>query len=303
MKRLAAVLLTLAATSYELDAGTGYELQATSYELAADTSYELRATSYELDAGTGYELRATSYELDAGTGYELQATSDGDEEDSSPERKEKVVNFGLKGGFTSSLFLVNDLTMGYITIDEFQNRYRIGYFASLFMRINFGRHFLQPEVSYSVNRSSLTFTLPEEIGSSTSLTPGAEAFIETDIHSIDIPVLYGWNIIKEHPYQLAIFAGPKLRYIWGKKSKTNFNNLSRQEIDEQLRPFNWDLSLGVAVTIHPIFFDFRYDIGLNNISKRVVYSLPEGSTSTGYEPRVKFDHRDNVLSFSLGIFF
>ncbi|MGN0309548.1 MAG: porin family protein [Bacteroides sp.] len=272
---------------------------ATSYELFSATSYELfSATSYELFSATSYELQATS-----GGGERFSATSDGGKGSSSPERKEKVVNFGLKGGFTSSLFLVDDLTLGPITIDEFQNRYRIGFFASLFMRINFGRHFLQPEVSYNINRSSLTFTLPEELGSSSSLTPGQEAFIETDIHSIDVPVLYGWNIIKEHPYQLAIFAGPKLRYIWGKKSKTNFNNLSRQQIDEQLRPLNVGLSLGVAVTIHPVFFDFRYDIALNNISKRVVYEFPEGSTVNGSEPHVKFDHRDNVLSFSLGIFF
>ena len=253
-----------------------------------------------LFSATSYELQATS---DGGGGERFSATSDGGQGSSSPERKEKVVNFGLKGGFTSSLFLVDDLTLGSITIDEFQNRYRIGFFASLFMRVNFGRHFLQPEVSYNINRSSLTFTLPEELGSSSSLTPGQEAFIETDIHSIDVPVLYGWNIIKEHPYQLAIFAGPKLRYIWGKKSKTNFNNLSRQQIDEQLRPLNVGLSLGVAVTIHPVFFDFRYDIALNNISKRVVYEFPEGSSVNGSEPHVKFDHRDNVLSFSLGIFF
>ena len=266
--------------------------------LWAAMSHELRATSYELQA-TSYELQATS-DGDSGGGQGLAATQ---ENSSSAERKEKMVNFGLKGGFTSSLFLVDDLTMGPVTIDEFQNRYRIGYFASLFMRINFGRHFLQPEVSYNVNRSSLTFTLPDEVSNASSLTPGEEAFIETDIHSIDVPILYGWNIIKEHPYQLAIFAGPKLRYIWGKKSKTNFNNLSRQQIDEQLRPFNIGLSLGVAVTIHPVFFDFRYDVALNNISKRVVYELPEGSTASGSEPRVRFTHRDNVLSFSLGIFF
>lgn len=253
-------------------------------------------------------LLATNYELWA-AGDTLQVTYDPLHVTSGEPRpmeneptKERKINFGLKGGFTSSLFLVNDLTMGNVTIDEFQNKYRIGYFASFFLRINFGRHFLQPEISYNVNRSSLTFTLPEGVNSS-GVAAGDEVFIETDIHSIDIPLLYGWNIIKEYPYHLAIFAGPKLRYIWGKKSKTNFNNLSRQQIDEQLRPFNVGLCLGVAVTIHPLFFDFRYDIGVNNISKCVVYELPEGSTAAGNEARVKFDHRDNVLSFSLGIFF
>ena len=129
MKRLAATLLLCLATSYELQANS-YELQATSCGVSA-TSYELQAASYE-----------------------LQATSEEPEKDGdTAQRKEKVVNFGLKGGFTSSLFLVNDLSMGSVSIDEFQNKYRIGYFASLFLRINLGHYFLQPEASYNVNRS------------------------------------------------------------------------------------------------------------------------------------------------------
>lgn len=259
------------------------------------------ATSYELQA-TSYQLQATSCELLTADKELLAAGEEREKDEDTVQRKEKVVNFGLKGGFNSSLFLVNDLSMGSVSIDEFQNRYRIGYFASLFLRVNFGRHFLQPEVSYNVNRSSLTFIFPDNVNTSAA-TAGQEVFIETDIHSIDVPMLYGWNIIKEHPYSLAIFGGPKLRYIWGKKSKTNFNNLSRQQISEQLRPFNLGLSIGVAVTIHPVFFDCRYDIGLNNISKRVIYELPEGSTASGSEPHIHFAHRDNVLSFSLGIFF
>lgn len=217
-------------------------------------------------------------------------------------RKEKHINYGIKAGFTSSLFLVSDLSMGAASVDEFQNRYRIGYFAALFMRLNYNRHFLQPEISYNVNRSSLTFILPEEVIAAMQ-TNVDEAFLKTDIHSIDFPLLYGWNIIKEHPYGLSVMVGPKLRYIWGKKSETNFNNLSRTEMSESFRPFNLSLTLGVAVTIHPIFFDFRYDIGLNNISKRVNYGLPLGQTSGDDLPRIHFNHRDNVLSFSLGVLF
>ena len=65
---------------------------------------------------------------------------------SSKHHKERVVNFGIKGGFTSSLFLVSNLTINGMKVDEVQNTYKIGYFGSLFMRINFDRHFLQPEI-------------------------------------------------------------------------------------------------------------------------------------------------------------
>jgi hypothetical protein len=70
-------------------------------------------------------------------------------------RHDRRVNFGIKGGFTSSLFLVSDLVLNGTVIDEVQNNYKIGYFGSFFMRINFKRHFLQPELSYTINRCNI----------------------------------------------------------------------------------------------------------------------------------------------------
>ena len=84
------------------------------------------------------------------------------DEEHSRHRKETPVNFGFKGGFTSSLFLVSQFSVNGVPIDEVQNNYKIGYFGSLFMRINFDRHFLQPEISYNINRCNicLLYTSP-----------------------------------------------------------------------------------------------------------------------------------------------
>ena len=82
------------------------------------------------------------------------------EEPLKKHHHDRPVNFGIKGGFTSSLFLVSNLTLNGITIDEVQNNYKIGYFGSVFMRINFERHFLQPEISYNINRCNITFEKP-----------------------------------------------------------------------------------------------------------------------------------------------
>ena len=57
------------------------------------------------------------------------------DEEHSGHRKETPVNFGFKGGFTSSLFLVSQFSVNGVPIDEVQNNYQIGYFGSLFMRI------------------------------------------------------------------------------------------------------------------------------------------------------------------------
>ena len=63
------------------------------------------------------------------------------DEEHSGHRKETPVNFGFKGGFTSSLFLVSQFSVNGVPIDEVQNNYKIGYFGSLFMRINFDRKY------------------------------------------------------------------------------------------------------------------------------------------------------------------
>ena len=217
---------------------------------------------------------------------------------------DRPVNFGVKGGVTSSLFLVSNFSVNGVAIDEVQNNYKIGYFGSLFIRINFDRHFLQPEISYNVNRCNITFEKPLPEGAPAGTVP-AEASITSSIHSIDIPVIYGYNFIKEGPYSLAAFGGPKIRYIWDKKSEVTFERFDQLNIREELRPLNLSFTVGIAVTISRIFFDFRYDIGLHNISKRVTYEAPANNPAdgSGSNNEIRFHRRDNVLSFSLGVFF
>lgn len=220
-------------------------------------------------------------------------------------RHDRIVNFGAKSGFTASLFLVSNFNVNGVAITEVQNNYKIGYFGSLFMRINADRHFLQPEISYSVNRCNITFekTLPDDAPAGTI---PKEASITSSIHSIDIPVIYGYNFIKEGPYSLAVFCGPKIRCIWDQKSKVTFDNFDQQNVKEKLRPINLSITTGVAVTISRVFFDFRYDIGLHNISKNVTYGVDADgdiTTEAADNNEIRFHRRDNVLSFSLGIFF
>ncbi|MDR0895978.1 MAG: PorT family protein [Prevotellaceae bacterium] len=212
---------------------------------------------------------------------------------------DRPINFGIKGGFTSSLFLVSKLALNNIGVDEVQNNYKLGYFGSLFMRINFKKHFLQPEISYTINRCDITFVKPPVEGANAGI-----ASIASSIHSIDVPIIYGYNIIKEGPYGMAIFGGPKLRYVLNGQSKVDFDNFDHPGIKEELNPLNLSVTLGVAVTISRIFFDFRYDIGLHNISRQVTYDAPAATDDKPMPAdELRFNRRDNVLSFSLGVFF
>lgn len=216
-----------------------------------------------------------------------------EEADKTPPSTVPVsVNWGAKAGFTAALSLINGFSIGGAPVEEVQNNYRVGYLASVFMRINFGRHFLQTEASYNVNLCDISFNKPQtETPPLGSGIINEEASISSEIRSIDIPVLYGYNFIKQGSYQMAFFAGPKIRLLLDRKSNIIFRNFDEDDIKEELYPLGLSFTLGVSVTISPIFFDFRYDIGMLNLTKQL----------SGNE--VHYERRDNVLSFSLGIFF
>lgn len=211
----------------------------------------------------------------------------------------RKVNFGIKAGFNSSMFLVSDFKIKDVTIDEIQNNFQIGYFGAFFMRINMKKHFLQPEISYNISKCEITF---DKLGSQHPDIEPDIASVASTIHSIDFPLLYGYNVVKEGPYGMSIFAGPKLRYIWGRQNSIKFENFDQKDVYEQLHPFNVNAVIGVAVSISQIFFDFRYEQGLHNISKSVTYGSVNADGTTGVSD-ITFRRRDNVLSFSLGVIF
>ena len=118
----------------------------------------------------------------------------------------------------------------------------------------------------------------------------------------DIPVIYGYNIIKEGPYSLAVFGGPKIRCIWDRKSEVTFDNFNLENMEEELYPFNLNLTLGVAITISRIFFDFRYEVGLHNVTRKITYD-PNTTEEPYNQHTMDIKRRLNVLSFSVGVIF
>ncbi len=215
------------------------------------------------------------------------------------KEKDFLVNIGIKGGFNSSMYFVDKFKIKDVTIDEIQNNYKVGYFGSVFMRINMKKHFIQPELGYNVSRSEIIF---DKKGSHhPDITPDY-AGINATIRTIEFPVLYGYNFIKSGPYEMYFFVGPKLKYVWKQKSKMNFSNLDEQGVEEELYPINISAMVGVGVRISRILFDFRYDAGLYNISKKVSY---ENINSEGVEEKsnIIFNRRNNIMSFSLGFIF
>lgn len=213
--------------------------------------------------------------------------------------KDKFINIGIKGGFNSSIFMVSDFKIKDVTIDEVQNNYKLGYFGGVFMRFNMKKHFIQPEVSYNVSKSEITF---DKLGTQHPDIEPEYASVQSMIHSIEVPILYGFNIVKENPYSMSLFVGPKFRYLWNKKNKITFIDFNESGVSESLYPLSMSAVIGVGVTISRLFFDFRYEQGLTNISKSVSCGDSQ-SNATTTSNEIVFNRKESALSFSLGFLF
>lgn len=209
----------------------------------------------------------------------------------------KRFNFGVKTGFTSAIFLSTKFKIGDQKVQQIQNNYKVGFTGSIFMRYNIKSHYIQPEVGYYINRCQVYF---DKNGEQQGSNPEYST-LRSEMHSIDIPLLYGYNFIKEDIYGMSFFIGPKLRYILDGQSNMKYINFNQQGIKEDFKRFNYGFTGGIAVYISKIFFDFRYEQMLNDISKGVTYD--KSVTAPQYQQDLKLNRRDHILSFSLGVMF
>lgn len=213
-------------------------------------------------------------------------------------KEEPKINVGIKGGFNSSMYFTSRLELDGERMEDVQNNYKVGYFAAMFFRVHMKRHFIQPEIMYNIYKGEIAFnknqnkenTLPEF------------AKLNSTIHSLELPILYGYSFVKSRPYGMALFIGPKLEYVWKHKTSEEFEGFGYSGIKEELHPINISSVIGLGVNIANIFFDFRYEIGLTNISKSIIYEKDTDGIMS-QEKGIFINRHRNVLSFSLGVIF
>lgn len=215
------------------------------------------------------------------------------------KQKRQKVSIGIKGGFNSTMMFTNKLCYGEQEITDIQNNYKVGYIATLFTRIQVkNKHFLQPEISYAVSHGSISMSNLRE--NATILE--SNALIKTKISSLEVPILYGYKFIDSYPYGMSFFLGPKIAWTIKKLSSSEYSGFYQKNINEHIRPINYSAILGIGVNISNIFFDFRYEIGCNNITKSVTYDKQQ--TIEPYNEKELFLKRSkNILSFSVGVIF
>lgn len=208
-----------------------------------------------------------------------------------------LLNYGVKGGFSSTIYEVHELTVAKMPINNYMARSEISLFYTVFARVNVKRHYLQTELSNNISNYSIDF------GSNqwkTSADTYEKSSISTKIIGLEVPLYYGYHILKEGPYGLSVYIGPKAKFVLTDYSRHVFDNFPYTHIEESIHPVNFSLMTGLGISISPVFFDFSFEYGLHNISNGFVTTDIEGNQS---RDNLVFNRRKNVLSFSVGFMF
>ena len=167
-------------------------------------------------------------------------------------------------------------------------------FFTAFARFNIKKHYLQTEVSYNISNYSIYFPTDQW---DPSANKTMQSVISTKINGIEIPLYYGYHIMKEGPYGMSFYIGPKAKFVHTDYSKHTFDNFPYKHIRESIYPINFSIMFGVGINISRVFFDFSLEYGLHNISQGIEATDSNNDINTG---GIVFDRRKNVLSFSIG---
>lgn len=215
------------------------------------------------------------------------------------KQKKQKVSIGIKAGFNSTMMFTDELHYGEQEITDIQNNYKVGYISTIFIRIPVkNKHFIQPEVSYAISQGSISMSNLRE--NATILEDNA--LIKTKISSLEVPLLYGYKFIDSHPYGMSFFLGPKVAWTIKKQTSSEYSGFYQKGIKEIIRPLNYSAIIGLGVNISNIFFDFRYEIGCNNITESITYDK-ELTIEPYNEKELTLKRRKNILSFSVGAIF
>ncbi len=207
------------------------------------------------------------------------------------------VNFGVKTGFSSTIYEIQELIVAHQPINEYMVHSEISSFYTGFARFNIKRHYLQTEISYNISNYTLSFDSDQWLLGSPTADQSA---ISTRIIGLEIPFYYGYHFMQESSYGMSFFIGPKAKLILTDYSRHKFDKMPYTNIEESIYPVNFSLMVGIGISISPVFFDFSFEYGLHNISRGFTATDTDGLVTTD---ALIFNRRKNVLSFSIGFMF
>ena len=207
------------------------------------------------------------------------------------------LNYGVKSGFGSTIYSIQELSIEGHAIDDIDTRSEVSWQGSVFLRLNMERHYLQTECCLSNSRYTLLF--PTDSWYDYARRSDISS-ISTRLQSIEVPLLYGYHLRQEGDYGMSLFVGPKLCCTLPQNSTHTFTNFTQQSIAEVVRPVRAAAIFGFGINIRRLFFDFTAEAGLSDVSKQFNTISQNGVYSTS---DIEFHRHKNSVSFSVGLIF
>lgn len=203
-------------------------------------------------------------------------------------------NAGVKAGFQAVTYNDPEFDIeGYkFDTNNIQSN-KIGYALSAFARITKNKYFLQTEATFGITNHSFDFR-DEQTNSDGNFIPNNTVY-DLRTYCIQVPILFGYNIVERGRYGLSIFTGPRTKFILTSLSQQNFKHFRYEKLEEVLndKTYYWEVGLGIKIS--RVFLDITFDAGLNKVASHII-SHSDGKIFTS-------SRRDNILSFSVGFIF
>ena len=211
------------------------------------------------------------------------------------QNKGKVrFNAGIKAGFQAVTYNDPEFDIeGYkFDTNNIQSN-KIGYAFSAFARITKGKFYLQTDGTFGITNHSFDFK-DETVNHDENFIPNSTVY-DLRTYCIQVPILFGVNLVEQGRYGLSIFTGPRTKFVFTSLSQQNFKHFKYDSLEEVLHPKTYYWELGLGIKISRVFLDITYDAGLNKVASHIV-SHSDGKIFSS-------SRRDNILSFSVGFIF
>lgn len=203
-------------------------------------------------------------------------------------------NVGIKAGFQAVTYNDPEFDIeGYkFDTNNIQSN-KIGYAFSAFARVTKNKFYIQTEGTFGITNHSFDFQDKEQ-NTDGDFIPNSTVY-DLRTYCIQVPILFGYNIVESGRYGLGIFTGPRTKFILTSLSQQNFKHFKYEQLEEVLndKTYYWEIGLGIKIS--RVFLDITYDVGLNKAATHIM-SYSDGKIFTS-------SRRDNILSFSVGFIF
>ncbi len=210
------------------------------------------------------------------------------QEEVSRKNEYPVINWGVKVGLNALTSTHYRVYSGENRLDNTSITNKIGYQGSLFLRINLGNFFMQPEISWDYYRESCSFPAPF------NGNPAEIATLDIKNNYAGLNALAGYNIIKDGPYLFNGYIGSSFKYSYLR----NYSVMG-SEFKDLDKDYNINGIVGFSIHISKLYLDIRYEVSRPNTD----IHFEKVEEAPGYLKDITIEKNENILTFSCGMMF